>query len=64
MTLTECGADALVRSPAAWPGFLCDQRSDAVLLNLHRFTTLSVTCEGYCCEWCTALCATTPFTSS
>src|ERR1035437_4445073 len=29
-----------------------------------RFTTVSVTCEGYCREWCTALCATTPCASS
>src|ERR1019366_4975958 len=29
-----------------------------------RFTTVSVTCDGYCREWCTAVCATTPFASS
>ncbi len=29
-----------------------------------RFTTVTVSCEGYCLEWCTAVCATTPFTSS
>ena len=27
-------------------------------------TTVRVTCDGYCREWCTALCATIPFTSS
>ncbi len=52
----------LVRSPAPWPGFLRDQES--LDLTLYLFTTLSVTCDGYCCEWCTALCATTAFTSS
>ncbi len=29
-----------------------------------RFTTVTVSCDGYCLEWCTAVCATTPFTSS
>ena len=27
-------------------------------------TTVTVICDGYCFEWCTALCATTPFASS
>ncbi len=29
-----------------------------------RFTTVTVTEDGYCFEWCTALCATTPLLSS
>ncbi len=29
-----------------------------------RFTTVIVTCDGYCFEWWTALCATTPCASS
>jgi hypothetical protein len=28
------------------------------------FTTVIVSCDGYCFEWCTRLCATMPFTSS
>ena len=27
-------------------------------------TTVTVTDDGYCFEWCTALCATTPLLSS
>ena len=27
-------------------------------------TTVTTICDGYCLEWCTALCATTAFTSS
>ena len=30
----------------------------------YLFTALTVTCEGYSREWCTELCATTPFASS
>jgi len=30
----------------------------------YRLTTLTVTDEGYCREWCTSLCATTPSVSS
>jgi hypothetical protein len=30
----------------------------------YLFTTLTVTDDGYCCEWCTSLCATTPSVSS
>ena len=30
----------------------------------YRFTTVTVTFDGYCFEWWTTLCATTPFTSS
>ena len=29
----------------------------------HLFMTLSVMLEGYCAEWCTSLCATTPWDS-
>src|SRR3989304_6214438 len=29
-----------------------------------RFTTVTVSDDGYCAEWCTTLCATTPFASS
>lgn len=29
-----------------------------------RFTTVTVICDGCCLEWCTTLCATTPFDSS
>ena len=33
-------------------------------VSYFRFTTVSVTCDGYCPEWCTTLCATTPLLSS
>jgi hypothetical protein len=38
------------------------QRSADVVV--ARLTTVTVTCDGYCFEWCTALCATTPCDSS
>ncbi len=32
--------------------------------NRYRFTTVTMTLDGYCFEWWMTLCATTPFTSS
>ena len=41
-----------------------DQRASPAFAGIERFTTVTVTREGYCFEWCTALWATTPFASS
>src|SRR5262245_10672818 len=40
------------------------RRAASPAVDGERFTTVTATFDGYCLEWWTALCATTPFVSS
>jgi hypothetical protein len=45
-------------------GFVVGRKPDFRYEPVRPFTTVSVTCDGYCCEWWIAVCATTPLASS
>jgi hypothetical protein len=50
-----------IKAHARYPN---DERSTKNEKGRYRGTIVMVICEGCCFEWCTVLCATTPFASS
>jgi len=51
-------------SASTGAGFFIFDTASVYFVEPGLGTTVTVTCDGYCREWCTALCATIPFTSS
>ena len=52
------------KSPSDAAGSVMPPLRATFLERYRRFTTETLSCDGYCLEWCTTLCATTPLTSS